>query len=183
MMDGTASVQARRNPGGGGNVQLEPRCVRLVLLFFLFGVVLSAALVPRVGWTGTVTCVRVVQEAGRISRQNKGRVPAVGELARHVGAPPAFVERCMHTFGRRVRREGAESREAAEVLIEQLEEDEVEESFPEDVEEPGAVERPKREPKPRYLSIRPTPGAAEGAELLPGEWERYQEDLRREREP
>lgn len=149
---------------------------------FVLALLLGAA-TPRVSLCGNVTCVAVVQEAGRVSRENKGRVPAVGELARRLGAPAAVVERCMHAFGRRLRREGAESREASQALLEQLEEEEVEESFPEDLEEPGAVERPKREPKPRYLSIRPTPGAQEGADLLPGEWERHEEELRRERQP
>lgn len=179
----------RAQPGSPPAVSLHEgkplgwrRQVCSVILLPMLVSVLSLFWTPRKSWPGTVTCVRVVQEADSMSRKNKGRPPALGELARRVGAPAAFVERCVHTFGRRARREGAESRESAEALMEHLEEDEIEESFAEDVEEPGAVERPKREPKPRYMSIRPTPGTAEGADLLPGEWERYHEDLKRERD-
>ncbi|MCX8073474.1 MAG: hypothetical protein N3C12_13660 [Candidatus Binatia bacterium] len=163
---------------GRGWIRKRLAVSALSLAVMLLAIMMSA----QPGLSTPVDCIRVMREASRMTEQRKGRAPALGELSRRVGAPAAFVERCMHTFGRRIRREGAESRESAAALLEQLEEDEMEESFPEDVEEPGAVERPKREPRPRYLSIRPTPGVEEGSELLPGEWERYQEDLERERD-
>jgi len=119
--------------------------------------------------------------ANRMTRQTAGQVPTLGQLAKRVGAPAAVVERCLHSYGRRARREGAETRESAQALLEELESEEAEETFAEDVEEPGVRERPVREPQPRYLSIRPTPGMQPGLPVAPSESERVEEDLQRER--
>ncbi|GIW45773.1 MAG: hypothetical protein KatS3mg077_3055 [Candidatus Binatia bacterium] len=165
----------QRRKGLGACVPVRMGWGLLLLIFVLAGL-------PRTVSSGSVTCADVVRESTRMTRAAKGRSPVLGDLAKRVGAEPAFVERCMHAFGRRVRREREIASERAAAVLEHMEGDEAEESFPEDVEEPGAAERPKREPKPRYLSIRPTPGYEEGADLLPGEQERYDEDLERERE-
>lgn len=154
------------------------RVCRLLLVSLL----LVSVFTPLQSAGGGASCVEVLREYNRRTRQHFGRVPTLGELGKRLGVPGAIVERCLHSYGRRARREGAEGRESAEALLEDFESTEPEEFFREDVEEPGVRERPVRDPKPRYLSIRPTPGVEEPGDVAPSELERAEEGRERERE-
>lgn len=153
--------------------QVRRVSVVVVLVFSLF--------VPLGDVGGSGPCVEVLRQYNRGKQQRLGRVPPLGELSKQTGIHPAVVERCLLSYGRRVRREGGEGREGAEALLEELESTEPEEFFPEDVEEPGITNRPPKEPKPRYLSIRPTPGRQGFGDLDPSEVERSEELQERER--
>lgn len=112
----------------------------------------------RVGWGGNVSCVEIVRRANAYTSRSRGRVVDISELARKMGTSVTWVEHCLKAFGRRPKRPSLESHESREAELEALEESEPEESFAEDREEPGARERPPATTRPRYLSIKPTPG-------------------------
>jgi len=109
--------------------------------------------------TARVGCDRVVSEFDSESRSKPDRVVDISVVAKELGSNVTWVERCLQAYGRRAKRPGYESAEGREKRLESMEEDEVEETFPEDSEEQGATERPERAEKPRQFKLKglPTP--------------------------
>jgi len=108
------------------------------------------------GHTTHVGCDQVLSEANREALEH-GRSPKLSVLAKRLGTSGTWVERCLQSYGRRSTRSGYESAEGRENRLELLESEEVEETFPEDAEEPGASERPIHPEKERQFKINPIP--------------------------
>ena len=104
-------------------------------------------------------CDRIVSEFDSDTALKPDRVVSLSVLAKELGTNVTWIERCLQAYGRRSKRSGYESAEGQEKRLESMEEDEVEETFPEDSEEQGATERPERAEKPRQFKLRslPTP--------------------------
>jgi hypothetical protein len=137
--------------------------MRTILFFSVLAVLLVALwMVPPRGRAGQVSCVQVMRSVNRHVSRERGRSADLSDVAKSLGTSPSWVEHCLRAYGRRPKRPGLESAEGREGLLEDYEESEFEESGPEDVEEPGARERPVHPEKPRYLQFKPTPTAAFG---------------------
>lgn len=131
---------------------MTQRLVAVLVAWLLFFVLLGPAK------AGRVPCVQIVREATSYTSRTRGGVVDVSELAKRMGTSVTWVEHCLRSYGRRPKRPSFESHEGREAELEALEQDEPEETFAEDQEEPGARERPPATQRPRYLSIKPTPG-------------------------
>jgi hypothetical protein len=106
-----------------------------------------------------IPCDQVMSRINREIGAEHGRAADLSLVAKRMGTSVAWVERCLTSYGRRAKRPGLESAEGREERLEKFEEDEPEETFPEDVVEPGARplhEHPEHERQPR-LRIPPTP--------------------------
>jgi hypothetical protein len=104
-----------------------------------------------------ISCERVISKIDQQVRRTNGQPADMSQVARQLGTHVIWVEHCMLAYGRRPKRPGYESAEARDERLEALEADEPEESGPEDVEEPGARERPEHPEKERVLRIKPPP--------------------------
>jgi hypothetical protein len=105
---------------------------------------------PRLG-VGRVDCARVVSLADQ-EVVDAGQSADVSVLAKRLGTNVIWIERCLQSYGRRVKRPGYESAESREYHLDLFEGDEPEETFAEDKEEPGASarkERPQKQLRPK----------------------------------
>jgi len=104
-----------------------------------------------------VACDQVLSVVNRQLRATRGRATDLTDVAKELKTTIPWVEHCMRAYGRRPLRPGREAAESREAEIEAYEEDEPEETFAEDIEEPGARELEIPPPKPRILRAKPPP--------------------------
>ncbi len=130
------------------------RFLRSVLLFLAL---LAGAWAVPGARAGQVPCSEVMRASNAQVSKDHGRSADLSEISKRLGTSVAWVERCMQVYGRRPKRPGLESAEGREALMDAYEESEPEESGPEDVEEPGARDRPIHPVKPRYADYKFTP--------------------------
>jgi hypothetical protein len=137
---------------------MSPRSVWSFLLGFLFLAALPGeTFLATRAQAGQVPCTEILKAINRHVSRGQGRPVDLSELAEDMGTSVPWVEHCMRVYGRRSRRPGLESAEGREGLLEDYEENEPEEWAREDIEEPGARERPVRPQKPRYMQFKATP--------------------------
>ena len=91
----------------------------------------------------------------------EGHSANIFAVAKAVGTSGAWVEHCMEVYGRHPAHSNVESGESErETRLEELEENEPEETLSEDVESPGEREQPAKEKHPERQPVvraRPTP--------------------------
>jgi hypothetical protein len=110
----------------------------------LAGVTVALFLWLRAASGGRIPCMDVISEVNRDI--GMGRSPDASRIAKTLKTSPVWVEHCMVTYGRRLRRAKRDENEAErEEQLEKFEEEEPEEIAPEEKGE----EEPREQPAPK----------------------------------